>query len=912
MSYCILLDSSGTKGVGDSGPRKKKGKEKAKDVASSIPADFFEDEEYEDFQVPIGLRPPPSTIAREQRDIEEATRLSLQRQGVAESGESSSSTNVRQTPQIARSTVIADFEEDDDFQEPIVIRPRTTRATPSITTPVQASTQSTGMSQEFKKAVSLTPSTPSESSSAPVYLSEKVKMKQARSEAKRKARQKSSTTKSKRNPNVALQQKWLKSAEDFNQDQRTGFITEIRRVVRHLSDVTYAASLFLNWFCLRLLRNGEAVPKLTHKRLYNFAALFVGQGKNADADIREAFTEFATAMGEDFNRQQLFPNIQYSTLITIVMRSYETLIENHVGTNFKPKTVRYLFTRLSGTAEFPNLPFRTGVKCDLAERVYNALTTNQEITYPAKLEVADAHSTSINNLLQECRQRLRGLNLTEEDYYAQPHLYLPWLYHVLERMEQQVTIREPVPQTRVTKGFVHRQLAEIVDFRRLPRRFRSTLETHVKDSINLEHPTIQQYINHSFLEDTQRPRTKASISRKEFRPEQYTDPRGARLFNILPIYNLQQRYIQLNLSGISRIIKQSRIRPSVLANEDMKDVCWSLFDMSRIGFRSANDLDGKALSDKRFTGAIRTDGIALEFICDRPSVAAEAALTPADIATEIDMNTATIWGLDPGIRDVFVASDGVGTGAGQDRQRHRIRKTSTGEYYQLCGFKSAIIKRAKHDQANADARRLISDTPSTKTCDWDRLNQALRYIFRNFQTIKDYYTTGLRKLKYHSYRNKQKASTEMCKRLFTANQQKWKPLAPRDNAGEAERPTVVAFGSALFGGLRGNVPSPTKVFRKALLNYVKSIRRNRPNSRKYVVMIDEYLTSQICPRCHLRSTTNERDNANMKIHPVLSCNTCHTRWNRDHMASLNIRSIFLHMAANNNNRPEEFQRGMLS
>ncbi|KAI8641471.1 hypothetical protein BD408DRAFT_208627 [Parasitella parasitica] len=145
MSYCILLDSSGNKGAGDSGPRKKKGKEKAKDVASSIPADFFEDEKYEDFQVPIGLRPPPSTIAREQRDIEEATRLSLQRQGVAESGESSSSTNVRQTPQIARSTVIADFEEDDDFQEAFFIRPRTTRATTSVTTPVQASTQSTGM-----------------------------------------------------------------------------------------------------------------------------------------------------------------------------------------------------------------------------------------------------------------------------------------------------------------------------------------------------------------------------------------------------------------------------------------------------------------------------------------------------------------------------------------------------------------------------------------------------------------------------------------------------------------------------------------------------------------------------------------------------------------------------------------------
>ncbi|KAG2179812.1 hypothetical protein INT43_003595 [Umbelopsis isabellina] len=374
-------------------------------------------------------------------------------------------------------------------------------------------------------------------------------------------------------------------------------------------------------------------------------------------------------------------------------------------------------------------------------------------------------------------------------------------------MEQQLFIREPVPQTRATKGFVHRQLRETVDFRRLPRRFRSTLENHVRDSTNIDQSTIQHYDNHFFLENTRRPRTKASISRNEFRPQQFTDLRGS------------------------------------------------------------------ALSDKSFTGAIRTDGIALKFICERPSHATEATLTPVDIATEIDLNSATVWGLDPGLRDVFVACDGVGTGAGQSRQRHRF-------------------------------------------------NEALRYIFRNFEAMKGYYTTGLKKLKYHNYRNKQKALTEMCKRLFTgsrkyqegnldiqqANLQKWKPLAPSDNAGEAERPTVVAFGSATLVGLRGNVPSPTKIFRKALLNYVKSTRRNLPCSRKYVVMIDEYFTSQICPRCYTRSTFNQCDNSNMKIHPVLNCRTCNTRWNRDHMARLNLRSILLYMAANNNNRPEEFRR----
>ncbi|KAI7906309.1 uncharacterized protein BX663DRAFT_557996 [Cokeromyces recurvatus] len=291
-------DPSGSKNFGDPRPRKKKGKEKAKDVTSNIPADFFENEECEDFQAPTGFHPPPPpTITREQRDIEKVTKLSSQMRRVTESGESSSSTSIRPSRHIIRSTVITTFEKDDDFQEPIALQPRTARTEHSATAPVQASTLSSDI-------------TPSESSSTPVHLSEKVKMKQARSEAKRKARQESSTSESKRKPSVETAEteavgpsprarrtkfviktklKAMLRAENFNQDQRTLFVTEVRRVVRHLSNVTYAASLFLNWFCLKLSRNGEAIPKLTHKKLYNFAALFVGQGKNADTEIAEAF-----------------------------------------------------------------------------------------------------------------------------------------------------------------------------------------------------------------------------------------------------------------------------------------------------------------------------------------------------------------------------------------------------------------------------------------------------------------------------------------------------------------------------------------------------------------------------------------------------------------------------------------------
>ncbi|KAG2230706.1 hypothetical protein INT48_003713 [Thamnidium elegans] len=109
----------------------------------------------------------------------------------------------------------------------------------------------------------------------------------------------------------------------------------------------------------------------------------------------------------------------------------------------------------------------------------------------------------------------------------------------------------------------------------------------------------------------------------------------------------------------------------------------------------------------------------------------------------------------------------------------------------------------------------------------------------------------------------------------------------------------------MFGNLKGNVPAPTKVVKDSLIKFARERNRKVPT---YVVMVDEYLTSQICPRCQTRTTSNEKNSSGLKIHPVLKCSTCDTRWNRDHTASINIRSVFLYMAQNNSNRPEAFRR----
>ncbi|KAG2228863.1 hypothetical protein INT48_003151, partial [Thamnidium elegans] len=110
---------------------------------------------------------------------------------------------------------------------------------------------------------------------------------------------------------------------------------------------------------------------------------------------------------------------------------------------------------------------------------------------------------------------------------------------------------------------------------------------------------------------------------------------------------------------------------------------------------------------------------------------------------------------------------------------------------------------------------------------------------------------------------------------------KWKQLSPEDGPEESNKPVLLAFGAAMFGNLRGNVPAPTKVVKDSLIKFARE--RNKKVST-YVVMVDEYLTSQICPRRQTRTTLNEKNSSGLEIHPVLKCSTCDIRWNRDHMA----------------------------
>ena len=109
-------------------------------------------------------------------------------------------------------------------------------------------------------------------------------------------------------------------------------------------------------------------------------------------------------------------------------------------------------------------------------------------------------------------------------------------------------------------------------------------------------------------------------------------------------------------------------------------------------------------------------------------------LTPADFAEDVKNNNALIWGIDPGQTDIYTTVD-----SGDSNKKERIRKTSTKEYYHMCGYNMATQKRMQHQLQNQDDFNFISRLPSLKTYKIDDLSKAASDRLKNYTKIFNYY-----------------------------------------------------------------------------------------------------------------------------------------------------------------------------
>jgi hypothetical protein len=99
---------------------------------------------------------------------------------------------------------------------------------------------------------------------------------------------------------------------------------------------------------------------------------------------------------------------------------------------------------------------------------------------------------------------------------------------------------------------------------------------------------------------------------------------------------------------------------------------------------------------------------------------------------------------------------------------HRIRKTSTKEYYDLCGYNVATAVRAAwRKSTDANTISVIDSIPTLKTSQLTDFCDSVIYIMRNFSTITGYHDQEFRfnVLKFKTYKAKQKGMSEIAKRL---------------------------------------------------------------------------------------------------------------------------------------------------
>ena len=346
-----------------------------------------------------------------------------------------------------------------------------------------------------------------------------------------------------------------------------------------------------------------------------------------------------------------------------------------------------------------------------------------------------------------------------------------------------------------------------------------------------------------------------------------------RLFSLLPFkQGFECSHLKMCSNGLYGLLKRGGYTVPTEGAEWRKvsGEWWrKLFNLSR--FETCN---------RKFAGEILTDGKGVSVVLRRPKWQDSAPGCPclADY-TEV-------WGLDPGRRDLFVATNEAG----------EKQSCSTREFYEDAQYKKTLQKIRVWQEKDPRVLEAIRNMPTKKTASLEKLKVYVQFLLPRLDVLLDFQMRkAFRDLKFRRYVFAQKKLQSLCRRLTAT----------------AGPETLVGFGDwsnkDSVGIIKKSPAGPVKRFENQLRRYCK------------VVPVDEFRSSKLHSVCHheLKNRYShklcKKDGVErvVKVHSVLHCRHSGCSGitvNRDDNASINILHL-LKADVGNSPRPIAFCRG---
>ena len=352
----------------------------------------------------------------------------------------------------------------------------------------------------------------------------------------------------------------------------------------------------------------------------------------------------------------------------------------------------------------------------------------------------------------------------------------------------------------------------------------------------------------------------------------HTHLKGVRCFSLLPHTDgYTCKYVKIGNLGLRSLLSAACVDvPPEDAWTRVAEAHWRrLFNVGRL-----------ETENRKFAGEVLTDGKAVSVVLQRPKRADDAEpikLRPEDFDQ--------VWGLDPGMRDMFVATDNAG----------ETLRCSSAEFYNDASYTASNRKQRVWRDKDPVVAAIERNMPTKKTVEVVRLEACVTYVTRHTAVMMRFY--GAQRFKNLKFRR------------YCASKRKLHQLVAA-LARHGKR-TLVGFGNwsiARGGVIKGCTPGPSGRLRKELQRHAT------------VMDVDEFRTSKTCNCCKQRSfehmvltTVDEETGARSrrKLHSVLHCKTsdCLSMTvNRDVNASRNILELTLAQVAGRP-RPACFCRG---